>query len=114
MFIRAGGSAVGWRSGAAVQKALYIDNFRTIKQDAAFGIRQIVDIALKAPSPGVVETTTAVICLDHLTVIMARLISRKIPSLYRYEEDELRVIAKVPDFKSLLSESFRARRSEQY
>jgi uncharacterized membrane protein len=91
---------------AAIQETFFIDNYRTLNQDAAFGIRQIVDIALKALSPGVVETTTAVICLDHLTVIMARLISRKIPSLYRYEEGKLRVIAKVPGFKSLLGESF--------
>jgi uncharacterized membrane protein len=88
------------------RKLFIIDNYRSINQDAAFGIRQIVDIALKALSPGVVETTTAVICLDHLTVIMARLISRQIPSLYRYEKGELRVIAKVPGFKSLLDESF--------
>ena len=46
------------------------------------------------------------ICLDHLTVIMAWLVSRQIPSLYRYEEGELRVIVKVPGFKTLLSESF--------
>ena len=91
---------------AAIQEAFFIDNYRSINQDAAFGIRQIVDIALKALSPGVVETTTAVICLDHLTVIMARLIFRQIPSLYRYEEGKLRVIAKVPGFKSLLGESF--------
>ncbi|MFU8795373.1 MAG: DUF2254 family protein, partial [Dethiobacteria bacterium] len=91
---------------AAIQETFFIDNYRTIKQDAAFGIRQIVDIALKALSPGVVETTTAVICLDNLTLIMAWLISRQIPSLYRYEAGELRVIAKVPGFKSLLGESF--------
>jgi uncharacterized membrane protein len=90
----------------AIQETFFIDDYRTIKQDAAFGIRQIVDIALKALSPGVVETTTAVICLDYLTVIIALLISRQIPSPYRYEEGELRVIAKVPGFKSLLGESF--------
>ena len=39
-----------------------IDNFRTIDQDVAFGIRQIVDIMMKALSPGINDTTTAVIC----------------------------------------------------
>ena len=76
------------------------------QQDAAFGIRQIVDVALKALSPGINDVTTAVTCVDYLTVILARLSTRQIPSSHRYEEEELRVIAKGPNFESLLAESF--------
>jgi uncharacterized membrane protein len=32
-----------------------------------------VDIALKALSPGINDTTTAVMCVDYLTAILARL-----------------------------------------
>lgn len=39
--------------------ALRIGSFRTPEQDPAFGVRQLVDIALKALSPGVNDTTTA-------------------------------------------------------
>jgi uncharacterized membrane protein len=49
-----------------VRSLFGIKTYRTIEQDPAFGIRQIVDIALKALSPGVNDPTTAVNCLDPL------------------------------------------------
>jgi uncharacterized membrane protein len=91
---------------SALQATFSISRHRTVEQDTAFGIRQIVDVALKALSPGINDTTTAVMCVDYLTAILARLAPRQIPSLYRYEEGELRVIAKGPSFESLLAESF--------
>jgi len=45
-------------------------------------------------------------CVDYLTAILAQLAPRQIPSSHRYEEGELRVIAKGPSFESLLAESF--------
>jgi len=90
----------------ALQETFSISRYRTVEQDAAFGIRQIVDVALKALSPGINDTTTAVMCVDYLSVILARLAPRRTPSSYRYEEGELRVIAKGASFESLLSESF--------
>jgi len=91
---------------AAVQAAFSISRHRTVEQDAAFGIRQIVDVALKALSPGINDTTTAVMCVDYLTTILARIAPREIPSPYRYEDGELRVIAMGPSFESLLADSF--------
>ena len=91
---------------AALQAAYAIDRHRTVSQDAAFGIRQIVDIALKALSPGINDTTTAVMCVDYLSAILARLAPRPIPSSHRCVEGELRVIAKGPNFESLLTHAF--------
>jgi len=91
---------------AALQATFSIGRHRTVEQDAAFGIRQIVGVALKALSPGINDTTTAVMCVDYLTTILARTAPRQIPSSRRYEEGELRVIAKGPSFESLLAESF--------
>jgi uncharacterized membrane protein len=91
---------------AALQAAFSISRHRTVEQDVAFGIRQIVDVALKALSPGIIDTTTAVMCVDYLTVILARIAPRQFPSSRRYEEGELRVIAKGPSFEDLLGESF--------
>jgi len=90
----------------ALQAAYTIDRHRTVEQDSAFGIRQIVDMALKALSPGINDTTTAVMCVDYLSAILARLALRQTPSSFRYEERELRVIAKGASFESLLAESF--------
>jgi uncharacterized membrane protein len=90
----------------ALQEACRIDRYRMVEQDCAFGIRQIVDMALKALSPGINDTTTAVMCVDYLTAILARLASRGIPSSHRYEDRKLRVIAIGPTFGSLVAESF--------
>lgn len=91
---------------AALQATFSISSHRTVEQDAGFGIRQIVDVALRALSPGVIDTTTAVTCVDYLTAILARIAPREIPSSCRYEDGKLRVIAKGPSFEKLLAESF--------
>jgi uncharacterized membrane protein len=86
--------------------AFALSRYRTVHQDVGFGIRQIVDVALKALSPGINDTTTATTCVEYLTAVLARLAVRRIPSNYRHEEGELRVIAVGPSFESLLAESF--------
>jgi uncharacterized membrane protein len=60
---------------------------RTMTQDAAFGFRQIVDIAERALSPGVNDPTTAVQALDQLHDLLRRLARRQIPSQVRLAED---------------------------
>ncbi|WP_435223211.1 DUF2254 domain-containing protein [Streptomyces sp. Tue6028] len=49
---------------------------RTLEQDAAFGIRQLVDVACKALSPAVNDPYTAVQAIDHLSVIFSALARR--------------------------------------
>lgn len=87
--------------------AIYtIDRHRTVYQDAAYGIRQIVDVALKALSPAINDTTTAIISVDFLGVILARLAGRQIESPYRSSRGQLRIITRGPTFSSLLSGAF--------
>lgn len=74
---------------------------RTIEQDAAFGIRQIVDIALKALSPGVNDTTTAVMCTQHLGVVLEALAARPIPDQVRGEDGAVRLLASGRSFELL-------------
>jgi uncharacterized membrane protein len=63
-------------------------------------------MALKALSPGINDTSTAVMCVDYLTAILARLACRRFPPSHRYEGETLRVIAIVPTFESFLDEAF--------
>ena len=91
---------------AAVQSAYSISRHRTLEQDCAFGIRQIVDMALRALSPSTNDTTTAVMCVDYLTSILSRLASRNVPSSHRYEDGKLRMVTLGPTFASLVAESF--------
>ncbi len=90
----------------ALNGAYSIGRHRTVDQDPAFGIRQIVDMALKALSPGINDASTAVMCVDYLTAILARLACRQFTPSRRYEGDTLRVIAIVPTFEGLLVEAF--------
>jgi uncharacterized membrane protein len=89
-----------------LQASYRVGRQRTIDQDAAFGVRQIVDIALKALSPGINDTTTAVMCLDYLTAILSRLSARRISQHARGEDGELRVLARTPTFDGLVREAF--------
>jgi len=91
---------------AELRAAYTIDRHRTVYQDCAFGIRQLVDIALRGLSPGINDTTTAVMCVDNLTAVLARLVSRDIPPSHHYENGELRVIFRRHTFASFVAESF--------
>ncbi|MEO8211935.1 MAG: DUF2254 domain-containing protein [Myxococcales bacterium] len=89
-----------------VNMAFSVGRHRTVYQDAGYGIRQIVDVALKALSPGINDTTTAINCIDFLGAILVRLAGRRIEPTHRSDGDRLRVIARGPTFPDLLGESF--------
>lgn len=85
-----------------VNRVFVIDEFRTIEQDSAFGIQLIVDVALKALSPGINDTTTAVEAVDHLTEVLAQVADQPVTGAYRFEEGHLRIIARAPSFSDLV------------
>ena len=64
----------------ALDAGIRIGFERTLEQDAAFGIRQLVDIACKALSPAVNDPYTAVQAVDHLAVIFCELARRPLGS----------------------------------
>ncbi len=53
---------------------------RTMHQDAAFGMRQLVDLAAKALSPGINDPTTAVQAIDQIHDLLRRLATRPLPT----------------------------------
>ena len=83
-----------------------IFRYRTIEQDAGYGIRQIVDIALKALSPGVNDTTTALSCIDYLAIIVSEIAERKLPTHIRTKNDEILVFVTAPTFKDYVETAF--------
>lgn len=99
-------AALDENMGEALNAAYVISEHRMVQQDVGFGIRQLVDIALKALSPGINDTTTAVMCVDYLTAIFVRLVDRRIAMSHRLDQGELRVIARGTSFESLLAEAF--------
>lgn len=83
-----------------------VNRHRTIEQDAGFGIRQIVDIALKALSPGINDTTTAINCIDHLGEIAGSLAARQLPARVRSQNGVPRIIVVAPNFRDYIEEAF--------
>jgi uncharacterized membrane protein len=79
---------------------------RTVEQDLGFGIRQIVDVALKALSPGINETTTAVMSIHYLTAILYRLDDRQISSRHCDEDGALRLIGCGPSYERFVGGAF--------
>lgn len=62
----------------AVIKAIALGDTRTMQQDIGFGITQMVDIALRALSPGVNDPNTANDLIVHLGVVLLALWERPI------------------------------------
>ena len=88
---------------ARLQGLLSIGAERTMRQDAAFGFRQLVDIADRALSPGVNDPTTAVQALDLLHELLGRLVSRSFPSALRETGGEGAVVLPRPDWPSYVA-----------
>jgi uncharacterized membrane protein len=62
----------------AMRRALRIGKERTMEQDAAFGVRQLADVASKALSPAINDPYTAVQAIQHLSVITSALAARQL------------------------------------
>jgi len=65
---------------AALQDALDLGSSRTMQEDAEWGLRQIVDIGLKAISPAVNDPSTGALCIDHLSRLLIRAGQRGTPT----------------------------------
>ncbi len=74
--------------------AIRIGFERTFEQDAALGIRQLVDVASKALSPAINDPYTAVQSIDRLTVVFTTIARKWIgPDLRRDATGAVRVVA---------------------
>ena len=79
---------------------------RNPEQDVAFGVQQLVDIALKALSPAVNDTTTAIMAIDYLGEVLGRLARRDFPGALRSDGQHLRVLVRVCDFGAYVRLAF--------
>jgi uncharacterized membrane protein len=75
------------RDVAAINRAFTLNTYRDLAQDPAFGVQQLVDIALKALSPGVNDTGTARDALNYITSILLEVAGAPSPArrLFRSE-----------------------------
>lgn len=87
----------------ALAQAVSLGPQRTNLQDVAFSVRQLVDIADRALSPGINDPTTAVQVVDELHGMLRGLAQRQSISPYLHDEDrQVRVVHRPPTFPDLL------------
>lgn len=62
-----------------VQRAIRLGRDRTSGRDAGYGIRQLVDIGLRALSPGINDPTTAIDVVQHLKLPLREILTLEPP-----------------------------------
>jgi uncharacterized membrane protein len=88
---------------AEAQHGIRVGFERTAEQDAAFGVRQLADIASKALSPAVNDPYTAVQAVDHLSVVLSRLATTPLgPWVVRDGDGTVRVHVAARDWSYFL------------
>lgn len=80
----------------ACRAAFDLGPVRTMQDDVELGVRQIVDIALKAISPAVNDPSTAVTCIDQLSRILGRAARRGEPEAARCKSGTSQVLVVLP------------------
>jgi uncharacterized membrane protein len=90
-----------------VRDVFALGNLRTSAQDVEFAIHQLVEIAVRALSPGINDPFTAVACVDRLGSALCRLAQRKMPSAYRHDEQHrLRLVVAPITFTEIVDTAF--------
>ncbi len=91
----------------AVRSAVLIGRERTDVQDLEFSVHQLVEIALRALSPGINDPYTAIAALNRLTLSLNKVMHRgEAKSIWQDEDGKTRVIAPVSTFEGLADAAF--------
>lgn len=84
-----------------------ISKNRTRHQDVEFALTQLVEIALRALSPGINDPFTAISCIDQLSQVLSHAAEQPLPSPCRFDRNgDLRAIAPVAPLSELLSAAY--------
>ncbi|MFN6516836.1 MAG: DUF2254 domain-containing protein [Nostoc sp. CreGUA01] len=101
------GKKVNKKLTKQINDAFILGKERTEQQDIEFPIDQLVEIALRAISPGINDPFTAIRCIDRISAGLCHLVQRDFPSPYRYDKNKkLRFIAEGVDFQGLVDRAF--------
>lgn len=90
-----------------VLREVDISRERTMRQDPAFGFRQLADIGEKALSPALNDPTTAVQAIDRLHDLLARLAHRALdPGVYQDDDGRVRLVREVESWPGYVALAF--------
>lgn len=101
------GNKLDERIATRINAVFALGEQRSPVQDIEFAVRQLVEVAVRALSPGVNDPFTAVSCIDRLGSASCRLVQREFPSPYRQDEQGiLRVVAPATTFRAIADVAF--------
>ncbi len=102
-----------WPAGASERVADYLARaqatgpHRTLTQDVAFGVDQLVEIAIRALSPAVNDTFTALTCIDWLTDCLCKIAPLWTPTQVHCDRNGyIRVITDQVSYDRLVQRAF--------
>jgi uncharacterized membrane protein len=100
---RAGDAALA----ARVNSAFICGRNASTEQDVEHALRQMVEVAVRALSPGINDPFTAINCIDALGSAVCRVAQRGLPGPLRYDgHGKLRVVTPVTTFDGVVDTSF--------
>ena len=86
-----------------LERCLDLTDERTMYQDVRFGLRQLVDIAVKALSPGINDPTTAGQAVDRIVDLLRRIGRRPVsPNAYHDADGTLRLLRPQPSWDDIV------------
>lgn len=92
---------------AALTRAHVTGPHRTLDQDAVFAIDQLVEIAIRALSPAVNDTFTALTCIDWLADGLCTASERELPEPVRRDRNgAIRVIEPGPSYPRMVNRAY--------
>ncbi len=90
-----------------VKAAFVVGDGRTEAQDVEYGFRQLVEIALRALSPGINDPYTAVLIIDRLVAALALVFERgEVKSLHSDEAGHVRLSVRPLTYDDLVATAF--------
>ena len=105
LMIAAPGDRIEKDRAEALCRTVIVGPDRTHSEDIDFALEQLVEVAMRALSPGINNPFTALSCIDRLGEGLCRIAQRRTPGLLRYDEDgRLRVIVAQARPLSVLTE----------
>lgn len=92
---------------ADIARAIVTGPERTSVQDPEFAVHQLVEVALRALSPGINDPYTALNCVDRLAAALCLLAGRALPSRYRRDErGEIRLVTDPYTYGGIVEAAF--------
>jgi len=90
----------------AIRAAVAVGQTRTMQQDVSYGLRQLVDVGVKALSPGINDPTTAQDAIFHTAAVLSEMLCHDPPEQVTHRGSATVVLTQQPTMDQLVQLAF--------